>query len=266
MKANWKWALMGLAVVAMISCKSKNEPEDTTPTDPEEEYVQPISVEDNSLADWNALPAEFVFEAVCPEDAASLGLKKVKVYADKYYVFIQAEPDPETIVDLDWVPFHIYLNTDNSDKTGGYNDEHTDANCDVMLEGAVFGDEAATSLAEAAISYAPGVFKWWGEVGGTGWDYWTDPSTEHSADDGWGAIVAEGNLQECKSQFVDGIIEIQFMRELVPTPAGWSEEAFGIGFDIQQNWNSVGILPLVSPTDADPAGHTAKLTVKIDNK
>ena len=264
MKANWKWVLMGLAVVVMISCKSKNEPEDVTPDEPEDEYVQPISVTDNSLADWDALPAEYVFVAECPEDATLVGLKKVKVYADAYYVFIQAEPDPEEIISLDWVPFHIYLNTDNSDKTGGYNDEHNDGNSDVMLEGAVFGSETASTLEEAAVSYAPSVCKWWGEVGGSSWDYWTDPATApHTADDNWGAIVAEGNLQECKSQFVNGIIEIQFMRELIPTPAGWSEEAFGIGFDIQQNWNSVGILPLVSPTDDNPAGHTNKLTVKI---
>ena len=262
MKANWKFALMGFAALAFVACNQPAGGGDD-PDDPEGEYVKPISVSDNSLADWDKLPAEFVFEAKCPADAASLGLKSVKVYADQYYIFIQVEPNPEDILDLEWVPFHVYINTDNSDMTGGYGDEFTDANADILLEGAVFGVKDAASFAEAAIPWAPGVYKWWGEVGGSGWE-WTDPSTEHTADDKWGAIVGEGELQGTTSQFVNGKFEIEIMRELVPTTAGWNENEFGIGFDIQQAWSSVGILPLVSPTDENPYGYTNKLQVKIN--
>ena len=254
MKANWKWAIMFVAAIAFIACKGGNDPDKPHGGDDDEDFVSKVSVTDNSIAEWATLPAEFVVEAKCPADAALLGLKSVKVYADQLYVNVLVEPNMDDIVDLSWVPFHIYLNTDNSDATGGYGDEFLDANTDICMEGAVFGDGAA-------ISWAPGVFKWWGEVGGTGWE-WTDPSVEHSGDDAWGAMIGEGDLANCASQFVDGKIEIQFMRELVP--ATWSEEAFGIGFDIQQNWSSVGILPLVSPTDADANGHAKKLTVKID--
>lgn len=264
MKANWKIALMCIATLAFVACENKNggggggnDP------DPEPEYEKAISVSDNSLADWDALPAEFVVSAVCPEDAAMLGLKSVKVYADQYYIFIQVEPNADDVTDLAWVPFHVYIDTDNSDATGGYGDEFADANADILLEGAVFGNEDAKTFAEAAIPYGPAVFYWWGEVGASGWD-WTDPSVEHSADDGWGAIIAEGNLQGTTSQFVNGKIEIEIMRELVPTKAGWSETEFGIGFDIQQNWSSVGILPLGPATEDDPAGHVAKLKVKIN--
>ena len=263
MKANWKWALMGLAALAFVACKPGNGGKDD-PEDPDEkEYVKPISVGDNSLADWDALPAEFVYDAVCPADAAMLGLKSVKVYADKFYIFLQVEPNPEDIVDLEWVPFHVYINTDNSDATGGYGDEFLDANADVLLEGAVFVNADAASFAEAAIPYAPAVFHWWGEVGGSGWD-WSDPAVEHSGDDKWGAVIGEGELQGTTSQFVNGKFEMEIMRELVPTKAGWSEDAFGIGFDIQQNWSSVGVLPCASATDENPAGHAAKLTIKID--
>ena len=251
MKANWKWAIMFVAAIAFIGCKEKNGPDG--PDDEDEDFVSKVSITDNSIAEWATLPAEFVVEAKCPADAALLGLKSVKVYADQLYVNILVEPNMDDITDLEWVPFHIYLNTDNSDLTGGYGDEFLDANTDICMEGAVFAGDPC--------SYAPGVFKWWGEVGASGWE-WTDPSVVHTADDKWGAIIGEGELTNCGSQFVDGKIEIQFMRELVP--ATWSEEAFGIGFDIQQNWSSVGILPLVSPTDADPNGHAKKLTVKID--
>ena len=263
MKANWKFALMGLAVLALVACDKKNEPVGPEDEDPEDEYVQKIFVNDNSLADWANVPQDKIFSATCPADAALLGLKSVKVYADPYFIFIQVEADPETIEDRAWVPFHVYLNTDNSDATGGYGDEFTDANTDILLEGAVFGVKDAPTLAAAAIPWGPAVFHWWGEVGGSGWS-WQDPDVEPTADNKWGADVGEGELSGTTSQFVDGMIEIQITRELVPTPAGWSEEAFGIGFDIQQNWSSVGILPLVSPTDDNPNGHTAKLTIKID--
>jgi hypothetical protein len=262
MKANWKIALMCVAAIAFVACNNKKDPSGGGGGE-EGEYVKPISVSDNSLADWDKLPAEFVVEAKCPQGAGLLGLKSVKAYADKYYIFLQVEPNPEDIVDLEWVPFHVYINTDNSDATGGYSDQFKDPNADVLLEGAVFGNAEASSLAEAAIPWAPGVFKWWGEVGGSGWQ-WTDPSVEHSTDDKWGAIIGEGELQGTTSQFVNGKFEIEIMRELVPAEKGWSEEQIGLGFDIQQNWQSVGVLPAVKATDDNPNGLTAKLIVKIN--
>ena len=254
MKANWKIALMCVATLAFVACDKNNNNNNDNPDNPqEEEYVQKVKVDDNSIAEWDNLPAEYVVSATCPADASLLGLKSVKVYADKMYIFVLVEPNMDDVVDLEWVPFHVYINTDNSDKTGGYGDEFTDANADILLESAVFAGDP--------YPYNPAVFKWWGEVGGSGWD-WTDPSVEHSGDDFWGAIVGEGQLPIGASQFVNGKIEMQLMRELIP--ATWDENEFGIGFDIQQNWSSVGILPLVSPTDDNTNGHTHKLQVKID--
>jgi len=259
------YAAAGSYKVTLVASNGKesDKKELTIEVEGEGEFVKLIDVTDNSLADWDKVPEGYVFTEICPDDAQLLGLKSVKVCADAQYVYVLAEPDPETITDLAWVPFHIYLNTDNSDATGGYGDEFADANADVLIEGAVFGSETATTLEEAAISYAPATFKWWGEVGGSGWDFWTDPSTTHDATDKWGAIVGEGDLAECMSQFVDGKIEIQFMRELIPTDAGWNEDAFGIGFDIQQNWSSVGILPQVAATEAGGVGYAPKMTVRI---
>lgn len=225
-----------------------------TPPDPQK--VPEIDVTDGSLADWDALPAEFVVSATCPEDAAMLGLKSVKVYATEMYISILVEINDEDITDREWTPFHVYLDADNSDATGGYGDEFADANTDILCETAVFsGGEP--------YSYNPAVFKWWGGVGESGW-LWTDPSVEHDASDFWGAIIGEGQLPVGASQFVDGKFEIQLLRELLGTVHELNNDEFGIGFDIQQNWSSVGILPCASPTDADPAGHVAKLKVKIN--
>jgi hypothetical protein len=43
-----------------------------------------------------------------------------------------------------------------------------------------------------------------------------------------------------------------------------NDSEFGIGFDIQQNWSSVGILPIGPDTEENPGGHVAKLKVKIN--
>jgi hypothetical protein len=218
--------------------------------------VPEIDVTDGSLADWDALPKDKVVSWECPEDAAMLGLKGVAVYATEMYISILVEPNMEDITDLEWVPFHVYIDSDNSDETGGYGDEFLDANADILCESAIFAEGEP-------YSYNPAVFKWWGEVGGSGWD-WTDPSVEHDGSDFWGAIIGEGQLPVGASERVDGKFEIQLLRELLGTVAPMNDNEFGIGFDIQQNWSSVGILPCGPATEEDPSGHVAKLKVKIN--
>ena len=243
---------------AMATCKITVKAGGVTPPPA---GIPEINVEDNSLADWDALPAEFVVSATCPDGAAMLGLKSVKVYATEMYINILVEPDMEEITDLAWVPFHVYLDVDNSDLTGGYGDEFTDANADLLCETAVFAEGEPHS-------YNPAVFKWWGEVGESGW-LWKDPAIgEGDASNFWGAMIGEGQLPVGNSEYVDGKFEIQLLRELLAT-ACWegvtfSNEEFGIGFDIQQNWNSVGILPIEADSEANPGGHVAKLKVKIN--
>lgn len=223
--------------------------------------VPEISVKDNSLADWDALPAEYVVSAACPDGASMLGLKSVKVYATAMYISILVEPNMDDITDLSWVPFHVYIDADNSDATGGYGDEFADANCDILCETGLWAEGEP-------YNYNPGVYRWWGPVGEDGWDYWTDPSTTHDASDFWGAIIGEGQLPVGASEYVDGKFEIQLLRELLATvPASgftMNESEFGIGFDIQQNWSSVGILPIGEETEENPGGHVAKLKVKIN--
>ena len=242
---------------AMATCKITVKAGGVTPPPA---GIPEINVEDNSLADWDALPAEFVVSATCPDGAAMLGLKSVKVYATSMYINILVEINDEDITDREWTPFHVYLDLDNSDATGGYGDEFTDANAEMLCESAVFAEGNP-------YSYNPAVFRWWGEVGGSGWD-WTDPSVEHDGSDFWGAIIGEGQLPVGASEYVDGKFEIQLLRELLATvlPAGatMNDTEFGIGFDIQQNWSSVGILPIGPATEDDPAGHVAKLKVKIN--
>ena len=213
-----------------------------------------INLTDNSIADWDALPAEKVAKALCPEDGAYLGLKQARVYADATYIYILVEYDPEEIPDRTSVPFHVYINVNNSDETGGYQG-FPDANTDILMEGFFFAAEfdGDTPLDEGSpCDYDPTVFAWSGEVGADGW--------------AWDELTSN---PFCKTQHVTGnYVELQMMRELIPTPAGvaWNEEGFTIGFDIQQAWENVGVLPLVSPTDDNSAGKAPKMLVTFDKE
>ena len=196
-----------------------------------DEYVNPISVTDGSAADWDALPAAFVATTTHAEGASMDGLKSVKVYADQMYINLLVEVNDEVVTDRAWTPFHVYLNADNNSATGGFGDQWTTADVDVMLETAIFADGAA--------QYNPAVFKWWGADGESGW-LWTDPNGVADETNGWGALIPEGTMPIGNAQMVNGKIEIQLMWELIP--ANWADK-FTVGFDIQQSWTSCGILP-----------------------
>lgn len=212
-----------------------------------------IRVDDYTVDEWNLIPSEWLAEAVCPQDAVYQGLKSVKVFADSKYINILVECDNTYIPDTAAIPFHVFINTDNSDLTGGYGANFTDANEDIMLEG--YLDEVRV------VPYIPGVYKWWGEVGATGWEFWTDPRYSHGYDDCWGAVVCEGALVGTASQYINNMFEIQIDRTQIP--ATWNSNQFGIGFEILQNWHSVGVLPQGSPTAQDSLGRVHKLTVPV---
>jgi hypothetical protein len=57
-----------------------------------------------------------------------------------------------------------------------------------------------------------------------------------------------------------GKIEIQLMWELIP--ANWADK-FSVGFDIQQSWSSVGILPIAAD-DENGVVYAKKLAVKFN--
>lgn len=213
-----------------------------------------ISVTDHSLADWDQLPEDYVFEAVCPEDADLLGLKSVKVYADQTYIYVLVEPNMDDITDLSYVPFDVIIDTDNSDATDGYVHIFTDDNADILTEGALFADDAP-------YNYNPAVYKWWGEAGDASWG-WIEGAVMHSDEDCYGALICEGSLPIGQSQYVNGKFEIRLNRELIP--ATWNSSEFGIGFGILQSWNYVGVLPLGVPTDENWGGYTNKLKVLVD--
>ena len=249
----FKFALMCAAALAMVACGEKNPVDDPNNDDPVDEYVQIIKVDDNSLADWNNVPAEYLATTTHVEGASMDGLKSVKVYADELYINLLVEVNDEVVTDRAWTPFHVYINADNNAATGGFGDQWITPDVDVMLETAIF--------AEGAAQYNPAVFKWWGADGESGW-LWTDPENPGTADNGWGAVVPEGSMPIGVAQMVDGKIEIQLLWELIP--ANWAGDKFTVGFDIQQSWESCGILPNAADDETGSEVLAEKLEVTFN--
>ena len=181
--------------------------------------------------------------AVCDPDASRTALTLAKVYADPEYVYVYFEWDTNQIThdpDTEWAPFHCYINTDGNTSTGGYGVLVSDACTDILLEGFIYPDGAEIG------SYDPGAYNWIGDPNASGWS-WEEVITDHS-DVGKGAGV------EGKYEFA--IDRTKFTNFGYPI-----EDVFSIGFDIEQAWDAVGVLPNTAPTDENSNGIAPSLTV-----
>ena len=239
-----------LMVSTAVSCNKNN------PDDEEEggssEYVAPIKI-DGDFSDWAKLDANKIASATCDKGATKNALKTVKVYADAIYVFVYFEWDKDQISynpntapadqdsNAEEVPFHIYLNVDGDAKTGGFGDQFSDACTDIMFEGFIY--PGGTSIG----SYEPGLYEWTGEANGSGWS--------------WAGLGDFNNLTAGAG--IEGKYEFQIARELLPKKLA---DTFSIGFDIQQSWDSVGILPNAAVTEDNPGGLAPSLQVTTVKK
>ena len=199
-----------------------------------------ISVTDGTLSDWDYLPMEYLFETKCVEGASWDALKSVKVYADLTYINLVVEWDTDIVTDLSSVPFHVYLNVDNDAPTGGWGGLWLEPyNIDVLLEGYFYldGNPCAYQPDVALYTGTPLADEW-------AWD-WTTIE----------ALAASQLLTK-------GVMEIQIEYEKLPIKL---ENTFTVGFDIQQSWNSVGVLPNAAADEAGNMILAEKMLVRINN-
>ena len=234
-------AILAVSVTS-VSCNKTDDDDDDE--NGSSEYVAPIKI-DGDFSDWAKLDASKIAEAkLDPLQDAKTALKIVKVYADPIYVFVYFEWDKSQIShepDVEHVPFHCYINTDGDASTGGYGDQFTDACSELLFEGFIYPDGASVG------SYVPVVCEWTGDVNGTGWS-WTDLGEFNNLTEGAG---------------IEGKYEFQIARELMPKKLA---DNFSIGFDIQQDWESVGILPISHVTEDNPSGYAPSLQVTTVKK
>ena len=256
----FQFALICAAALAMVACTKPCEICGEDPCVCEDEtcevcgknpcecptgYVCPISVEDATADDWANVPEGYLFETKCAEGASWDALKSVKVFADDIYVNLLVEWDPELVTDLSSVPFHVYWNVDGDAETGGYGDQWLEPyNIDVLMEGFFFVGEEGSGTGEP-VAYEPGMFAYGAAYNTNEWN--------------WAELTAAGTF--CFSQHLgNNKMEIQFLRELIP--ASWGEE-FTVGFDIQQGWNSVGVLPNAADDEVGNKVKAEKMRVQF---
>ncbi len=212
----------------------------------EDEFVSAITV-DGKFDDWAAVTP---LTATCNADAKYTALTTLKVYTDEMYIHIYFEFSEDEIVDLEWVPFHVYINQDNNTEGCGDDQWIGQGGQDFLLEGAVINNEFCP--------YDPGLFKY----------------DEENAVKEDGSPAADGDLATVEWAYVSvlpegtGIAtgagagnkyELSIMKEMIPGLT--LADTFGLGVDIQQSWNSVGVLPNTAVTEDNANGIVSMLQV-----
>ena len=199
---------------------------------------------DGDFADWAALKDGTYSKYFGDEDANHPALAVVKVYADPDNIYVYFEWYTDLIAyekDVEHVPFHCYINTDGDETTGGFADQFADACTDVLLEGFIFPDGVLGS-------YNPGACSWSGEPNGEGWS-WADIGGED---------ICQGAGVEGEEK---GRYEFSISREVLAGLGFPVADVFSIGFDIQQSWDSVGVLPEDAPSEDNASGKVNSLKV-----
>ena len=198
-----------------------------------------VSVTDATSSDWDKLPMEYLFETKCVEGASWDALKSVKVYADLTYINLVVEWDTEIVTDLSYVPFHVYLNVDNDAPTGGFGGLWIKPNIDLLLEGYFYldGNPCAYQPDVALYAGSPLANEW-------AWD--------------WTTIEALAASQ----LITKGVMEIQIEYGKLPVKL---QNTFTVGFDIQQSWSSVGVLPNAANDNSGNSVLAEKMLVRINN-
>ena len=213
---------------------------------------------DGDFSDWAALEKGTFSQFFGDEDSMHPALTACKVYANTEKIFVYVEwdadlvshdpGDPDNLDEwgdpegMECVPFHVYINTDGDATTGGFSDQFSDACTDVLLEGFVYPDGATLG------SYSPSAFSWAGEVNGSSWKW-----------DGLGEVECEGAGVEGSTVKYELSISCADLKALGFQVA----DVFSIGFDIQQSWDSVGILPSTAPSEDNASGILPSLEVKV---
>ena len=238
-------AMFAAVMVSFSSCNKEGKPQDgntvvTCPDCGEAEedctcgdFQAAIQI-DGDFADWAAVTP---LTATCNPDAKYTALTTLKVYTDEMYIHIYFEFSEDEIVDLAWVPFHVYINADNNTEGCGDDQWIGQGGQDWLLEGAV--------IAETFCSYNPAFFSYAG----------VDPATVEWA---WTEVLPEGS-GVASGAGNGNKYELSIMKEMLPGVE--LAETFGLGVDIQQSWNSVGVLPNTAIADDNANGAVPMLQV-----
>ena len=198
---------------------------------------------DGDFSDWEAIDQSKLSIAKCAYDAPRTALRMMKAFADEDYIYIYFEWDQDQIYhepNVEHVPLHVYLNTDGDESTGGCGGQWSDLCTDVLLEGFIYPDGASVG------SYDPNAYYWSGETNAEGWS--------------WDELLGEGEGL-CLGAGHSGKYELLINRSILASAGYPVADVFSLGIDIQQSWDSVGILPNANITESNPKGLAKMLPV-----
>ena len=200
-------------------------------------YVPSNITIDGDFSDWDALDPTKVSVAFGSENANWTALKKMKAFADDNALFVYFEYDPDVLYwakDEEYVPFHIWINSDNNDMTGMWYHGWETAGVDYLLESFLYYD--------GYLNYHDsGLYKYIGDDCVDYWN-WTEIGYDYSTGAGNGRAY-----------------EVRLDLDALPI-----SDTFSIGIDIEQWWNSVGLLPNAEPTDDNVDGKATLLPVNVN--
>ena len=202
---------------------------------------------DGVFSDWDTLDPTKISEAIGDADANRPVLQKARVYADAYFIYVYFEYDKDAIIHesgVEHVPFHCFINTDGDAATGGFSDLFSDACADIMLEGFIYPD------GDVIGAYDPGVWAWTGKPNGSGW--------------GWDSKDLLPDRGLCQGAGIEGKYELLIDRTILDSIGFPVADTFSIGFEIEQGWNAVGVLPNAAPSNDNPSGIAPSLRVVTD--
>ena len=201
--------------------------------------ISPITI-DGSFIDWADLERGTYSYTYGDEDAPHPVLTYARVYANAEFIYVYIEWDSDQIspkADWEHVPFLCLINNDGDTSTGGITGLFSDACADVLLEGFLYPNGVLGS-------YDPSAFSWSGEPNGDGW--W------------WDEFYARGF---CEGAGIDGKYEFLINRSVLADLGYPVADVFSIGFIIEQNWDSVGVLPNTARSEENPNGIAPSLQV-----
>ena len=202
---------------------------------------------DGKFEDWAALEKGTFSQFYGDEESLHPALTHVKVYALADFIYVYFEWDPDMVapeLGVDHVPFHCYINTDGDASTGGFG-EFSDLCTDVLLEGSLYDGDEEDPSSFGLTSYNPGAFAYAGE-----------PNTDEWS---WSDLGIEDEI--CQGAGIEGKYEFLIKRAPFAEVGFPIADVFSIGFDIQKNWDSVGVLPSAAPSEDNTSGVMPSLQV-----
>lgn len=178
----------------------------------------PVTV-DGEVAEWAALPSDYVTEISCPDGAEYAGIKSAKVfYEDKLYVLLELtdEAIAKGVADGK-LRAHFFFDGDNS-KADGYYHKWSKPAIDYMLEGKISNGGEWCAISSSYYKYT-----------GTDPNVWSGSWTSAEVSPTF-TFAGKDNYYECAMDYSN-------------YPGGLGT-VIGIGFDIQDGgYNILGYLP-----------------------